>query len=48
MLIPPQGWPMKDFKGKGVKDGSVHKALTDLVIEGKLAKDGSHYVKVNS
>ena len=42
-LLPPQGWPLKDFKNKGVKDGSVHKALSDLVLRGILEKDGSNY-----
>ena len=47
MLIPPQGWRMADFKNKGVKDGSLYKALSDLVAQGKLAKDGSQYVRVD-
>lgn len=42
-IIPPEGWPLKDFKGKGIKDGSVHKSLNDLILRGMMVKDGSHY-----
>ena len=42
-IIPQQGWPLKEFKNKGVKDGSVFKALQDLVLRDLLVKDGSMY-----
>ena len=42
-IIPPQGWPQHEFENKGVPKGSIHKSLQDLVLQGMLVKDGSHY-----
>ena len=43
-IIPAQGWALKNFRQMGViPDGSVHAAVTDLVNQGALVKDGSNY-----
>ena len=45
-LLPPEGWQLKRVKElKVLPDGSVQKALDDLVTRGLLEKDGSAYRK---